>query len=238
MARVWIPSLLRDVTGGTETVTVLGASVGQVIDSLDRLHPGARARLCQGDALRSGLAVVVDNEVARLGLLQPVGQDSEVHFVPAIGGGGPDDEPPAPAEDRRSPTWVLVLLGLLHSELWVAAGLVTFLLIPRLHRVVGAFGIRLPYVADVLAQVVLGFVDFPLLFAVLPVIDATALAVMHRFYPAPRVVRVAWSAVVAGVILFLLLWSCAAHGMTLEKVREGFFRPAPPVAPAPAAPVQ
>jgi molybdopterin synthase sulfur carrier subunit len=87
MARAWIPSLLRDVTGGQETVTVPGASVRQVIDELDRLHPGARARLCDGDALRSGLAVVVDNEVARLGLLQPVGPDSEVHFVPAIGGG-------------------------------------------------------------------------------------------------------------------------------------------------------
>jgi molybdopterin synthase sulfur carrier subunit len=87
MARVWIPSLLRDVTGGQETVTVPGASVRQVIDELDRLHPGARERLCHGDALRSGLAVVVDNEVARLGLLQPVGPDSEVHFLPAISGG-------------------------------------------------------------------------------------------------------------------------------------------------------
>ena len=87
MARVWIPSLLRDVTGGQETVTVPGASVRQVIDELDRLHPGVRDRLCDGDALRSGLAVVVDNEVARLGLLQPVGPDSEVHFLPAIAGG-------------------------------------------------------------------------------------------------------------------------------------------------------
>ena len=76
MARVWIPSLLRDVTGGQETVTVPGASVRQVIDELDRLHPGVRARLCDGDALRSGLAAVVDNEVARLGLLQPVSPDS------------------------------------------------------------------------------------------------------------------------------------------------------------------
>jgi len=58
-----------------------------VIDELDRLHPGVRARLCDGDALRSGLAAVVDNEVARLGLLQPVGPDSEVHFLPAIAGG-------------------------------------------------------------------------------------------------------------------------------------------------------
>jgi len=87
MARVWIPSLLRDLTGGLETITVPGASVRQVIDELDRLQPGVRGRLCDGDALRAGLAVVVDHEVGRLGLLQPVGPDSEVHFLPAIAGG-------------------------------------------------------------------------------------------------------------------------------------------------------
>jgi sulfur-carrier protein len=94
MARVWIPSLLRDLTGGAESVTVPGASVRQVIDELERLHPGARARLCAGDALRAGLAVVVDNEVARLGLLQPLSPDSEVHFLPAIGGGSDEDAVP------------------------------------------------------------------------------------------------------------------------------------------------
>ncbi len=94
MARVWIPSLLRDVTGGRETVTVPGASVRQLIDELDRLHPGARARLCDGDALRAGLAVIVDNEVARLGLLQAIGPDSEVHFLPAIAGGSGEEVSP------------------------------------------------------------------------------------------------------------------------------------------------
>ena len=87
MARVWIPSLLRNLTGGRETVTVAGTTVRQVIDALDHLYPGVRERLCDGEALRSGLAAVVDNEVARLGLLQPVGPESEVHFLPAIAGG-------------------------------------------------------------------------------------------------------------------------------------------------------
>jgi sulfur-carrier protein len=87
MARVWIPSLLRDVTGGLETVSLPATSVRQVIDELERQHPGVRDRLCDGDALRTGMAAVVDGEVARLGLLQPVGPDSEVHFLPAIAGG-------------------------------------------------------------------------------------------------------------------------------------------------------
>ncbi len=87
MARVWIPPLLQALTGNQETVTVPGVTVRQIIDELDRLHPGVRGRLCDGDALRPGLAVIVDHEVARLGLLQPVGPDSEVHFLPAIAGG-------------------------------------------------------------------------------------------------------------------------------------------------------
>jgi molybdopterin synthase sulfur carrier subunit len=87
MATVWIPAPLRDLTNRRETVTVPGARVRQVIDALEREFPGMRARLCDGDALRSGIAVVVDGEVARLGLLQPVGPASEVHFLPALGGG-------------------------------------------------------------------------------------------------------------------------------------------------------
>jgi molybdopterin synthase sulfur carrier subunit len=87
MATVWIPSLLRDLAGGRDTVVVAGASVREVVDALERLYPGMRERLCEGDALRSGVAVAVDAQLAPLGLLQPVGENSEVHFLPAIGGG-------------------------------------------------------------------------------------------------------------------------------------------------------
>jgi molybdopterin synthase sulfur carrier subunit len=237
MARVWIPSLLRDITGGAETVTVPGASVGQVIDELDRLHPGARDRLCDGDALRSGLAVVVDNEVARLGLLQPVGPDSEVHFLPAISGGGDADEAVPPPADHRSPAWVLVLVGLIHAELWAAAGLAIFFLIPHLQSIEEAFDIKLPYTADVLAQVARGFVNYPVLFGVLPLLDAAALFVLHRVF-ANRSLRVAWSAVVVGIILLLLLWSGVAQGMMLLKLREAFRGPVPRVLPLPGGRVQ
>ncbi len=87
MARVWIPPLLRDLTGGRETADVPGATVGQVVKALEGRFPGVRARLCPGGELRSGLAVVVDGAVGRFGLLEAVGQDSEVHFLPAIAGG-------------------------------------------------------------------------------------------------------------------------------------------------------
>jgi molybdopterin synthase sulfur carrier subunit len=87
MALVWIPPLARELTGGRETAAVPGANVGQVIAALEREFPGVRDRLCPGGVLRSGLAVVVDGQVVRFGLLEAVGPDSEVHFLPAIAGG-------------------------------------------------------------------------------------------------------------------------------------------------------
>jgi molybdopterin synthase sulfur carrier subunit len=87
MPTVWIPSLVRDLTGGRETVTVAGATVGQVIAALDDLYPGVRERLCDANGLRPGIAVAIDTQVTRLGLSQPVGAHSEVHFLPAVAGG-------------------------------------------------------------------------------------------------------------------------------------------------------
>jgi sulfur-carrier protein len=87
MAQVWIPPLLRDLTQGRETVTVPGANVGQTIDALEQQFPGIRDRLSPNGELRPGLAVVVDGVAGRFGLLETVGPESEVHFVPAIAGG-------------------------------------------------------------------------------------------------------------------------------------------------------
>lgn len=87
MARVWIPPLLRDLTGGEETVTASGTRVRHIIDELDRLYPGIRDRLCTDDRLRPGIAVIVDTQVSRLALEEPVNPESEVHFLPAIAGG-------------------------------------------------------------------------------------------------------------------------------------------------------
>jgi molybdopterin synthase sulfur carrier subunit len=64
-----------------------GDTVGALVDELDRRHPGIRGRLCDGDRLRPGLNVVVNSEFSDLGLLQCVAPDSEVHFLPAVGGG-------------------------------------------------------------------------------------------------------------------------------------------------------
>jgi molybdopterin synthase sulfur carrier subunit len=87
MPVVWIPPLLRELTGGQEIVSAPGKTVRQVIDSMEEAYPGIRARLCEGDRLRSSLSVVVDGAVSRRGLGHPLDEASEVHFVPAVSGG-------------------------------------------------------------------------------------------------------------------------------------------------------
>jgi molybdopterin synthase sulfur carrier subunit len=87
MPLVWIPPLLRDLTEGADRVNVAGSTVRQVIDALETAYPGTKARLCDEQGLRRGIAVGVDTQIARLGLAQPVEEKSEVHFLPAISGG-------------------------------------------------------------------------------------------------------------------------------------------------------
>ena len=87
MAVVWIPSLMRDLTGGQERVSVPGRTIGQVIAALNEAYPGVRDRLCEGDRLDPAVVVSVDGKIARLGLLAPVREQSEVRFLPAIAGG-------------------------------------------------------------------------------------------------------------------------------------------------------
>jgi molybdopterin synthase sulfur carrier subunit len=87
VARAFIPPQWRDLTGGAEEVVVAGKTVRAVIAALDRKHPGLARRLMPRGTLAPGIAVAVDGVVAPTGLLAPVGPHSEVHFLPAIGGG-------------------------------------------------------------------------------------------------------------------------------------------------------
>jgi len=87
MVTVFIPPLLRDAVGGLEQVEVAGATVRQIVKALETRFPGVSNRLCEGDGLRPGLTVAVNGTVSSLGMLQKVPDGSEVHFLPAVGGG-------------------------------------------------------------------------------------------------------------------------------------------------------
>ena len=77
------------LTQGQQRVLVEGRTVRQIVNNLDQLFPGTKARLydSEEDDLLPGVAVIVDGDASQMGLLERVGEDSEVHFLPAIGGG-------------------------------------------------------------------------------------------------------------------------------------------------------
>ena len=93
MATIWIPSLLRPLVDGQSQVVAPGRTVGDVIDALESAYPGLKSRLCQNDQRMSSIRLVpsiralVDGRAALLGLAEPVGEHSEIVFVPAISGG-------------------------------------------------------------------------------------------------------------------------------------------------------
>ena len=87
MAEVWIPSLLRDLSGGSSRIRVAGVTVRQVIDNLDAQFQGIKSRLIENGQLMPVISVIVDNEQSQLGLSERVQDETEIHFLPAIGGG-------------------------------------------------------------------------------------------------------------------------------------------------------
>ena len=87
MAVVHIPPLMRDLTGGQDKVSVPGTTVAQVIEALDAVYLGVKARVADDAGLAAGVAVSVDGVIARLGLRAPVKADSVLRFLPVIEGG-------------------------------------------------------------------------------------------------------------------------------------------------------
>jgi molybdopterin synthase sulfur carrier subunit len=80
---------MQSLTGGQQQVQVAGRTIRQVIENLEHVYPGLKAQLYddEEDIVMPGIAVVVDGETSQLGLLEHVREDSEIHFLPALGGG-------------------------------------------------------------------------------------------------------------------------------------------------------
>ena len=89
MPEVWLPPRMQSLTGGQQQVQVAGHTIRQVIENLEHAYPGLKAQLYddEEDIVMPGIAVVVDGETSQLGLLEHVREDSEIHFLPALGGG-------------------------------------------------------------------------------------------------------------------------------------------------------
>jgi molybdopterin synthase sulfur carrier subunit len=87
MTVVWIPSMMRDLTGGLDRVDVPGGTIVEVIDALDRTYPGFKERLLVQGRLVPGLMATVNGKRALRGIEQPLEEGSEVRFVPLMAGG-------------------------------------------------------------------------------------------------------------------------------------------------------
>lgn len=84
-----IPTPLRTLTGGEEQVKADGATVQQVIENLEKKHPGMRDRLLDEKGVRRFVNIYVGDEDIRFldGLETPLKEGEEISIVPAIAGG-------------------------------------------------------------------------------------------------------------------------------------------------------
>jgi molybdopterin synthase sulfur carrier subunit len=87
---VRIPTTLRPLSGGNSTVSVEGATLGEVLANLEAAHPGFKDRLFDdnGGLRRFVNLFVADDDVRYLqGLETPVPTGETVSIIPAVAGG-------------------------------------------------------------------------------------------------------------------------------------------------------
>lgn len=81
MARVTLTGSLRQYTGGETVLELEVANIRELMRKLAERYPDLAPHL------EEGLAVAIDGEIYQDALFAPVKPDSEVHLMPAIGGG-------------------------------------------------------------------------------------------------------------------------------------------------------
>ena len=86
---VRIPTPLRTLTGGNDEIKASGATVGDVIEDLEKKHPGIRDRLLDAKGVRRFINIYVGEEDIRFldGLKTQLKAGDHISIVPAIAGG-------------------------------------------------------------------------------------------------------------------------------------------------------
>lgn len=86
---VRIPTPLRTLTAGADEVSAKGATVGEVIEDLEKRHPGIRERLLDEKGVRRFINIYVGEEDVRFleGLKTALKSGDQISIVPAIAGG-------------------------------------------------------------------------------------------------------------------------------------------------------
>ncbi|WP_017593625.1 MoaD/ThiS family protein [Nocardiopsis potens] len=86
---VRIPTIMRNLTDGAKAVEGAGTTLGELIDDLDRRHPGLGEKLVDGGKLRRFVNVYLNDEDVRFlgGIEAPVADGDTVTVLPAVAGG-------------------------------------------------------------------------------------------------------------------------------------------------------
>jgi molybdopterin synthase sulfur carrier subunit len=87
---VKVPTPLRKFTAGSESVSGSGATVGALVEDLEKRYPGIRERICdeQGRVRRFVNLYVNGDDIRFLQQLETkVKEGDEISIVPAIAGG-------------------------------------------------------------------------------------------------------------------------------------------------------
>ena len=87
---VRVPTILRPYTKGVSEVSAEGATLTEVLDSLDTSYPGIKGRvLDESGQLRRFVNVYVDDDDVRFadGLQTTIKDGGQVSIIPAVAGG-------------------------------------------------------------------------------------------------------------------------------------------------------
>ena len=87
---VKIPTPLRKLTNGEDTVSIAGATVGEVLDNLEASYPGIKTKICDDSGkVRRFINVYANQEDIRFQdkLDTAVSDGDEISIIPAIAGG-------------------------------------------------------------------------------------------------------------------------------------------------------
>ena len=89
-ASIRIPTILRTYTGGAAEVTAEGATLQEVLNSLDAQYVGIAARVLDDNGvLRRFVNVYVNDDDVRFleGLATPIADGASISIIPAVAGG-------------------------------------------------------------------------------------------------------------------------------------------------------
>ena len=81
MARVILTGSLRSLAGDESEIEIDAASVRELLRALEPRLPGI------GKQVEDGLSIAIDGEIIQDPLLESIGPDSEIHFLPPVSGG-------------------------------------------------------------------------------------------------------------------------------------------------------